>query len=434
MSLGTFYVANVTLPEIAIFVRDHMEFIRKTSATVRAVSSSVVELEIGYGERVSLSHVSHQVAGLLLAAGELDVEIHIRPKKGIALSSRVSGKDDTLIFPDLFISDTEVRINAQKIAIGDQGTETATDASDKSDASTTVQPGSDKAVVNDVATEWRIKRDEAIAEGVISEFHSTFGVTGPNDAFISAYRLMVGDIVPSANSATSEDAPADEPEETVVPSEEIEPAPVAEPAAPLATFDPKGTVTVSEPTTPAQETTTPAAEPATDTAADTATTTSAATPTATPDETSSDAEATTAPADTTPADVVTPATEEPTATVDSSDASSAVDTTPTTTTDAVSTTPVPSGVVDADAPVAGSAATTDVADDSVQAATVDPQVIAHLDNQVSAGVPVPTSLTTTDATAPAIAVDPVTSSAVVSPVTSSVATEPATTVATPTAS
>lgn len=375
-----------------------MEFIRKTSATVRAVSSTIVDLEIGSGECVSLSHVSHQVAGLLLAAGELDVEIRIRPKKGIALSSRTSGKDDTLIFPDLFISDTEVRINAQKIAIGDLGTETAPDTSDKSDVSADVQPTPDKAVVNDVVTEWRIKRDEAIAEGILAEFHRSFGVTGPNDAFVSAYRLMVGDIVPSANSATSEtapaeDAPADQPEETVVPSEEIEPAPVTEAAPPLATFDPKGTVTVSEPVAPAQ--------------------------------------VTTAPVDTAPVGAVTPATEAAAVAADSSDAPSAADTTPATTTDAGSDTTVDSqttahldGQVSADVPVPASPVTvdpgtgsvivspvdnsvtaspamTDAGADSVPEATIDSQVVAHLNDQVSSGVPVPTSLTSADPTAPA---------------------------------
>ena len=175
-----------------------MQFKRTIGGRVVSATPHSVTLGIGDSQtdHIVLRGVTSSAAALLLAASELTVEIVLRPKAGVNLNDRSSTQGDELSVPTLFITDKEVRINGNSIKLDGSAVSSEDEQEDE------VAEPAPAVVFADVNTEWRIKRDEAYVENRIVDFNAMFGKDGPNDAFIAAYKLMVGDVEQPAVTAT----------------------------------------------------------------------------------------------------------------------------------------------------------------------------------------------------------------------------------------
>lgn len=227
--------------------------LEQINSNARSHYPSTTTIRLGRGGSLILDALPAEVNALLASGSDLKVEIKLAFPNGVTLTRPLNANGVVVDAPVVYVNGDDIRVNGKELGTAPE-------------AEAPIDTVVEAPVRLPIGLLWKIKRDEAIAEGHLAGFEESFGSDGPNATFKAANEVFSSDADvtdPAVDAEDEDDTPAVTNSKTVVIStgDDEASAPVAEESADGVVEIPATTDTAS---------TAPAANPATDTTTATA--------------------------------------------------------------------------------------------------------------------------------------------------------------------
>lgn len=155
-----------------------MKYKVERKVAVASISGETVTFSGESGPDLYMVVKSRAARALLLAAGDLVMETTLRPASSFLIAGdNFKEKTGTLTFPVIQITDDTIRIDGKNV-----GEDTGLDA--LNDEPTPADPEYTSVTVDE---QWKIDRDNALAEGLLADFESFYGSDGPNEMYKATF-------------------------------------------------------------------------------------------------------------------------------------------------------------------------------------------------------------------------------------------------------